>query len=315
MPCDCFRVIVTSLPSEQGHGSDCTCWKVMARVVRVYNIAIRANYQMFVKEKQRFVIGDDLVIKPASTVSTLSMLQKVTSDRIGHEFEEVEVCVGLAEVASMLKASISSKTVFTKAFLSKESDPPAPHVTNNQINVDPKIQHQCDRDPDSSPHFNIKIFYDRHRKRVMYAECKHDFVDLILSFLTYPVGSLFKNLGGTSHLGSSLDNLYSSAVDLNVLNTTLERTIPEWFNLGRLPCSRCSEDNIVKGCDLCDPQFSRDATYVVDDDLLIYQASAILVMKHRCKVDKEKVLEMDVAISKLEVKVHKYIFMCYSHPN
>ena len=242
----------------------------------------------------------------------------------------------------MLKASISSKTVFTKAFLSKESDPPAPHVTNNQINVDPKIQHQCDRDPDSSPHFNIKIFYDRHRKRVMYAECKHDFVDLLLSFLTYPVGSLFKNLGGTSHLGSSLDNLYSSAVDLNVsglltgrwspkktlldpsispffhnnvLNTTLERTIPEWFNLGRLPCSRCSEDNIVKGCDLCDPQFSRDATYVVDDDLLIYQASAILVMKHWCKVDKEKVLEMDVAISKLEVKVHKYIFMCYSHPN
>jgi len=88
----------------------------------------------------------------------------------------------------MLKASISSKTVFTKAFLSKESDPPAPHVTNNQINVDPKIQHQCDRDPDSSPHFNIKIFYDRHRKRVMYAECKHDFVDLLLSFLTYPVG-------------------------------------------------------------------------------------------------------------------------------
>jgi len=53
---------------------------------------------MFVKEKQRFVIGDDLVIKPASTVSTLSMLQKVTSDRIGHGFEEVQVCVGLAEV-------------------------------------------------------------------------------------------------------------------------------------------------------------------------------------------------------------------------
>jgi hypothetical protein len=130
-----------------------------------------------------------------------------------------------------------------------------------------------------------------------------------------------------------LDNLYSSAVDLDVsslltgvcspqktlldpcispFNTvfvnTLERTIPEWFNLGRVVlCSQCSRyDEIVKGCGSCGPQFSRDANYVVDDDLLIYQASAMLVMKHWCKVDKEHVLEMDVAISKLEVKVHTY---------
>jgi hypothetical protein len=228
--------------------------------------------------------------------------------------------------------SETQRGLITKAFLSKESDPP-PHVTDNQIIVDPKIQHQCDRGPNSSPHFNIKIFYNRHRKKVMYAECKHDFVDLLLSFLTYPVGSLFKNLGGTSHLGCSLDNLYSSAVDLDVsslltgvcspqktlldpcispFNTvfvnTLERTIPEWFNLGRVVlCSQCSRyDEIVKGCGSCGPQFSRDANYVVDDDLLIYQASAMLVMKHWCKVDKEHVLEMDVAISKLEVKVHTY---------
>jgi hypothetical protein len=68
----------------------------MGRVVHVYNQLVRR--EMFVKEKQRFVIGDDLVIKPASTVSTLSMFQKVGSDRIGHGFEEVEVCVGWAEV-------------------------------------------------------------------------------------------------------------------------------------------------------------------------------------------------------------------------
>ncbi|RLN42459.1 Polyubiquitin [Panicum miliaceum] len=330
--CDCFRMLVMSQPSEQGYGSDCECWKVMARVAHVYIRAIRENQiQMFVKGKQRFVIGDDLVIKPASTVSTLSMLQKVSgSDRISYGFEEVHVCVRLAEVVSMLKASISSQAVLTKAFLSKESDTP-PHVTDNQIIVDPKIQHQLDRDPDSSPHFNIKIFYDRHRKRVMYAECKHDFVDLLLSFLTYPVGSLCKNLGGTSHLGCSLDNLYSSAVDLNVsglltgvccspqrtlLNPSIspfnnddffklasERTIPEWFNLGRVKCFQCSGDKVVKGCGLCDPQFSRDAAYAVDDDLLIYQASAILVMKHWCKVDKENVVEMDAAISKVEKRL------------
>ncbi|CAN6285915.1 unnamed protein product [Urochloa humidicola] len=294
----------------------------MARVAHVFNQA--ALSEMFLAGKRRFVIGDDLSIKPASTSSTLTLLQKIGTDRIGHGFEEVQVCVGWAEVVSMLKASVSSQSVFTKTFLAKESDM-APHVTDNQIIVGPKIQHQSDKHFDSSPDFNIKIFYDRHKRRVMYAECKHDFVDLLLSFLTYPVGSLFKNFTGTSHLGCSLDNLYVSAVDLdasglltgrcspqktlldpsispfNISNTITEKTIPEWFNMGRIPCYRCRPSEKTKViCSFCDPQFSNDVAYVVDDDLLIYQASAILVMKHWCKVEKDDVLEMDVAISKQE---------------
>jgi hypothetical protein len=68
----------------------------MARVAHVFNQATRT--EIFLKGKQRFVIGDDLAIKPASTRSTLSLLQKTGSDLIRHGFEEVEVCVGLAEV-------------------------------------------------------------------------------------------------------------------------------------------------------------------------------------------------------------------------
>lgn len=234
----------------------------------------------------------------------------------------------------MLKSSIYSQTVFTDTLLSKETDQ-APHITNeNEIIVDPKIQHQCDTDRDSSQYLNIKIFYDKSKKRIMYAECKHDFVDLLLSFLIYPVGSLFKNLAGTSHLGRSLDNLYSSAIDLDasglltgrwsakktlldpsispfyVSMNTLEHTVPEWFHMGRIPCYRCysCRDNkiITKVLtnDSCNTQFSNDVVYVVDDDLLIYEASAILVMKRWCKVDKENVLDMDVAIGKQEVSPH-----------
>lgn len=96
--CDCLLTIVMSQASQQqqGHGSDCKCWKVMARVAHVFNQATRT--EIFLKGKQRFVIGDDLAIKPASTSSTLSLLQKTGSDLIRHGFEEVEVCVGLAEV-------------------------------------------------------------------------------------------------------------------------------------------------------------------------------------------------------------------------
>lgn len=93
-------MLVRSHPSEQEYGSECKCWKVLERVAYAYSQAAPTS-EMFVGMKRRFVIGDDLVIKPASTVSTLSMLQKAGSaDRIGHGFEEIEVCVSWAEVTS-----------------------------------------------------------------------------------------------------------------------------------------------------------------------------------------------------------------------
>ncbi|KAF7051176.1 hypothetical protein CFC21_059445, partial [Triticum aestivum] len=62
--------------------------------------------------------------------------------------------------------------------------------------------------------FLIKLFYDRKDRKVMYAECKHEFLDLLLSFLIYPMGCILKNLAGTSHLCGSFNNLYRSAAGL-----------------------------------------------------------------------------------------------------
>jgi hypothetical protein len=55
------------------------------------------------------------------------------------------------------------------------------------------------------------------------------------------------------------------------------------------------------------PQFVKDATYIVDDDLLIYQASAMVVMKHWCNKGKDRLLEIDIEISKQEVSCFLYI--------
>ncbi|XP_066324153.1 uncharacterized protein [Miscanthus floridulus] len=156
----------------------------------------------FVNGNLRFVISDDLVIKTASTANTLLLLQRIDSGTIDHRFERIEVCIGWTE------ASFSSKTVFTDTFLSKKTEV----RTTVKLDIPPNyIQHPTDEETDASPQFSIKVFYDRHEKKVMYAECKHEFVDLLLSFLVYPVACVTKNLAGTSHLGCSLDNLYGSA--------------------------------------------------------------------------------------------------------
>jgi hypothetical protein len=112
----------------------------------------------------------------------------------------------------MLQASFSSKTVFTDTFLSKKTEVRTTVKLGIASNY---IQHPTGEETDASPQFSIKVFYDRHEKKVMYAECKHEFVDLLLSFLVYPVACVTKNLAGTSHLGCSLDNLYGSVIDLD----------------------------------------------------------------------------------------------------
>ena len=68
---------------------------------------------MFVVRKRRFVISDDLVIKPASTANTHLLLHQriVGSGRIDHaiDFEEIEVFVGWTEVSKYpLQSPLSS---------------------------------------------------------------------------------------------------------------------------------------------------------------------------------------------------------------
>ncbi|XP_066385542.1 uncharacterized protein [Miscanthus floridulus] len=221
----------------------------MARVAHLFDQK-QVGWKL-VEGKRRFVISDDLVIKPASTANTHLLLQTISSGGIDRSFEEIEVCVGWAE-------------------------------------------HQ--------------VFYDSHEKKVMYAECDHEFVDLLLSFLVYPVACVIKNFAGTSHLGCSLDNLYGSAVDLDSNGLLAERGYyrKTLLDPSISPFNLHSKQSTQKWFCLCrvqychSPQFVNNGTYVVDDDLLIYQASAMLVMKHWCNRGKDRVLEMDIAISKQE---------------
>ncbi|XP_020150359.1 uncharacterized protein [Aegilops tauschii subsp. strangulata] len=147
----------------------------------------------------------------------------------------------------------------------------------------------------------IKLFYDRKDRKVMYAECKHEFVDLLLSFMTYPIGCILKSMARTSHLCGSFNNLYNSAAGLDVagflsgpcirdIKTLLDPSLDP-FKIG------CSFRKDKRSCHSCDPEFVSGHTYVVDDDLRTYQASAVSVLKHWRKRD---LVEMDIGISKQE---------------
>ncbi|KAJ0751903.1 hypothetical protein HanPI659440_Chr09g0318111 [Helianthus annuus] len=64
---------------------------------------------------------------------------------------------------------------------------------------------------------SIKVFVDKVKKRVVYAEADHSFVDILFSLMTLPLGTIVKMLGKHADtkfeaLGS-LNNLYQSLKD------------------------------------------------------------------------------------------------------
>ncbi|XP_050250359.1 uncharacterized protein LOC126697406 [Quercus robur] len=65
-----------------------------------------------------YMVMDDLVVKPMSTTSTITLLNKFNVQEFG-ALEEKVVNLGMDEGAKILKASLYSKTVLTDVFLSK----------------------------------------------------------------------------------------------------------------------------------------------------------------------------------------------------
>ena len=61
----------------------------------------------------------------------------------------------------------------------------------------------------------LKLLVDEKMKRVVFAEADKDFVDILFSFLTLPLGTIIRRLGKQSALGSSMDNLYESIESLD----------------------------------------------------------------------------------------------------
>jgi hypothetical protein len=63
------------------------------------------------------------------------------------------------------------------------------------------------------PTVAVKLFIDKKKKKVLFAESDKDFVDILFSFLTLPLGTIVRRLGKQSQIGC-LDELYKSVESL-----------------------------------------------------------------------------------------------------
>ncbi|XP_058095134.1 uncharacterized protein LOC131240728 isoform X2 [Magnolia sinica] len=163
---------------------------------------------VFVKRTMRFMISDDLQVGPISTNACLSLLNELgVRDRAA--LEEKSVNVGTNEALHILRQLMVSNTPLTDVFL------PKPDALGNASGALKLYLEDIATDKkDTGKKMSVKLLVSESKNKVLYAEATNDFLDLLFSFLTFPLGSIVKLLGPGSSI-RCLDNLYRSVEDLS----------------------------------------------------------------------------------------------------
>ncbi|KAL5711082.1 hypothetical protein ACHQM5_021575 [Ranunculus cassubicifolius] len=80
------------------------------------NISTSSGEKGYVKGVVTYMVMDDLSVKPMSTISSITLLNKFNVGNVGL-LEERVVDLGIDEGLEVLKTSLESKNVFSKVFL------------------------------------------------------------------------------------------------------------------------------------------------------------------------------------------------------
>ncbi|KAL5990127.1 hypothetical protein ACLOJK_011024 [Asimina triloba] len=162
---------------------------------------------VFVKGNMRFMITDDLSVQPVSVTTCFTHLSKLGVSN-WTSLEAKSVKIGAEEAFCLLKQSLVSNTPLTDVFLPELGD------CEHAANVNPSFQDASTEIKDNSEKMRVKLMLSKSKNKVLFAEVNADIVDLLFSFLTFPLGSIVKILGLGSSIGC-LDNLYKSVDDLS----------------------------------------------------------------------------------------------------
>ncbi|KAI8532065.1 hypothetical protein RHMOL_Rhmol11G0184500 [Rhododendron molle] len=169
----------------------------------------------FIKPTLRFMITDDFQVLPMSTTAGLSLLGNFGAFDWG-KTEERMLNIGKDEVLKLLKCSLASRTPFSDSILEPPFSKTEPMINYGQY--EPRMMKLSQRDVDTrnkDEKINLKLFINRSNNRALYAEVEENFVNLLCSFLSVPIGYIIKECPYLSFMGC-LGNLRKSVQDLDV---------------------------------------------------------------------------------------------------
>ncbi|KAA8543792.1 hypothetical protein F0562_022031 [Nyssa sinensis] len=187
------------------------CGKLMSHTKNMKKVESARDRGVFAKGVTRFIVSDELRITPPSTERCFALLSNL-GVKDGSTIEERTFNVGVNEVLNLLKCSLVSTTALTQILLKHK---PVPQLDDKNVTLGIFVQSQSEGEASNSDgKMCVKLVLSKSKKIVCYAEAGEDFVDLLFSFLTLPLGYIVKNMHGNSFKGC-INHLYNSVLDLD----------------------------------------------------------------------------------------------------
>ncbi|XP_058767765.1 uncharacterized protein LOC131641481 [Vicia villosa] len=177
---------------------NCACGNPLTR-----SVFLKHFCDGFVRSRAKFVITDDLTIIPNSKHVTCFGLLKDYGVKSTSSVTEITLSVTKEKVLDLLRCALISKSPLTDLFLRKK-----PSIESSPRFLD------CAVENNTNIQIGVKLVIRKSDSKILYAQGDEDFADLLLSFLTFPLGGVVSKLRSNCSLGS-IDKLYKSIVYLD----------------------------------------------------------------------------------------------------
>ncbi|KAJ4835201.1 hypothetical protein Tsubulata_037004 [Turnera subulata] len=175
----------------------CRSWACTSKVHRE---AASDSEGVFVKGLQRFVVSDELEVVPASSDASFDFLSKLHVVDCS-AITERTFNIGLTEITNIMRFSMSSKTVLSRILLENKTMAESSGV-NYFYTSSPIKPKQENHESKGDGNISVRLVVSKSKQMVCYAEAGEDFVNLLFSFLTVPLGYVLKEMGSSGGNGS-----------------------------------------------------------------------------------------------------------------
>ncbi|XP_058767771.1 uncharacterized protein LOC131641486 [Vicia villosa] len=165
-------------------------------------VFLKNSCQGFVVGSVTFFITDNLTVIPNGLDYTRLRLLQEHGIKYPSLVKEIVLKVTKEKVLDLLKHSLFSTSTLTDLFLAKKPSLESSRFffPDGEITQNLKI--------------NMKLVIRKSDGKILFAHGEHQFADMILTFLTIPLGLFARLFGGICSLGS-INRLYKSISDFN----------------------------------------------------------------------------------------------------
>ncbi|XVF19942.1 hypothetical protein REPUB_Repub11eG0155000 [Reevesia pubescens] len=129
----------------------------------------------------------------------------------GSAIEERSFIIGVDQALKLLKCSLVSKTPLTEVLLGNSQ---VPELSEKDFEQGSSKKPKLESTSNQNGKIVVTLMISKSKKVVCYAEAGEDFVDLLFSFLTVPLGFIVKQMQGGNSDGC-INHLYDSVQGLD----------------------------------------------------------------------------------------------------